>query len=770
MSANKKIPIIPGRGLISESAMQLRQEYLKNLGYSIHHISHHGFTQNQVLNNIESFVGSTEIPLGLVGPLLNKTEDELLYCVAGTLEGAMVASMNRGARAISNSGGFSAEFIHQKMTRVPLFLLKTLQDALIFKKWVEIHFHKIKEIAESPSNHAVLTSLQAIVIGKSVHLKFIYTTGDASGQNMTTTCTWHAMLWIVDNFQKEENITIEHFIIEGNGASDKKISNSLMLEGRGIMVIAECFLSEHEIMKVLRSSSDEILRYYSSSIAMSQINGMIGYNINVANAIAAIFIATGQDLGSLHESSSGILNLEKQKDGLYISLMLPSLVIGTVGGGTQLPKQQEALKIMKCNGTGKVKRFAKMIAGFSMALEISTYAAIVSGEFAKAHEKLGRNKPVNWLNKSNINIEFIKNSLIDNSKEIISVEINTNSMIENGILTDITKRVNKKLIGFIPLTIQYKNNEKKQILIKSKALDIEVIKGLHIMAASINTDLADLIYRYKNNLEYASLHQKEIVLYESLNKEGFDCIPEYLGKHINKKNETWLFMQEFLYNNDMELYNTEQSPEKWKEQHIKNTIKAISAVHKKYRLNNEIKKFEIIQKFEPWKSVELYKKFLSILIQDTDDKIQKKEFATILSFVDELKNERTQLKIPETIIHNDFNSRNIAIRKNGKVCIYDWELAVINIPHRDIVELLSFVLKEDFTKNELNNYLRYHHSFYKEIEWLQWKKAYIYAIKEYLVTRVSFYKLSSILIKFPFTDRIHKVSLKILKILSEQEN
>ena len=115
---------------------------------------------------------------------------------------------------------------------------------------------------------------------------------------------------------------------------------------------------------------------------------MAGYNINLANAIAAIFVATGQDLASVHESSIGILKLERKDDGLYLQLTLPNLVIGTVGGGTHLTKQSEALAMMGCLGSGKVNRFAQLIAGFALGLEISTYAAIVSGEFAKAHEKL----------------------------------------------------------------------------------------------------------------------------------------------------------------------------------------------------------------------------------------------------------------------------------------------------------------------------------------------------------------------------------------------
>ncbi|MDF1549007.1 MAG: phosphotransferase, partial [Bacteroidales bacterium] len=669
----------------------------------------------------------------------------------------------------SKCGGFSAQVISQKMTRAPMFLFSKVNDAVVFKKWVAIHFKKIKEVAENHSNHAVLESIKPQLVGKSVHLKFGYLTGDASGQNMTTTCTWHAMLWIVEYFQKDTEVSVLHFVIEGNASSDKKISHATMVEGRGINVIAECFLKEQEINKILRTTSEKMLACFAPSLAMSKIDGMIGYNINVANAIAAIFVATGQDLGSLHESSVGILTLEKLPDGLYVSLNLPSLVIGTIGGGTHLPKQKEALEIMGCYGTDKVKRFAEIIAGFSLSLEISTFAAIVSGEFAKAHEQLGRNKPINWLKKSEINAAFIQEALIDKSETVIKAEINTNTMIDNGILTDITKRVNRKLIGFIPVTIQYQNGTENHVLIKSKALDIEVIKGLHLMAASIDPELSDLIFKHKENLEYWKSHRKEIEMFENLTSDGFTCIPSYYGKYINKKNESWLFLQEFLYYEDMELYNTENFPEKWTKWHIDNVIETITKIHQNYKTLNKDEKYRNIHVFEAWKSKPLYQKLVSIMYKEADDEIARKEFAMMLLFIDRLKDEFSKLKIAPTIIHNDFNPRNVAIRKDGSVCIYDWELVVVNIPHRDIVEFLSFALNENFGKEELLGHLKYHYNLYNgdTLVWDEWKNGYIYAIKEYLVTRVSFYEVSGILTKFPFSERIRRVSFRMLEMIEE---
>ena len=770
----ENIPIVPGRGLISNTAIELRNKFLEEKELKTEKIKIHSFDTSEIQNNIESFIGSVEIPLGIVGPLLfkQKEKEEFTYAVAGTLEGALIASMNRGAKAISRSGGFNAAVLHQKMIRAPFFILKNLKDAVFFKNWIENHFLLIKEVTKKHSNHANLTEIEAYIIGRNVHLKFIYSTGDASGQNMTTTCTWHAMLWVAENFTKGTDINIEHFIIEGNASSDKKVSQASFLTGRGIHVVAECFLEETIINKILRTNSDDILRYFGASLSMSKINGMSGYNINVANAIAAIFVATGQDLASIHESANGILNIEKTKTGLYLSLNLPSLVIGTVGGGTHLEKQKEALEIMGCFGNEKVKRFAQLIAGFALSLEISTYSAIVSGEFAKAHEKLGRNKPVYRLLKSEINTKFIQKCLNNKYKGngIISAKISKQVLIDNGIITNITNRVSKRIIGFIPVEINYKKDgeiKKGEILLKSKAPDEEVIKGLHKMAASISPELSDLIYKNSKNLEYLNIHKKEIIIYNKLSNNHFDSIPEYYGQYIDTKKEIFILAIEVLNSEKLRHINSENNPQIWTDSEIKETIKEISKIHKFFQNKKNRDDLSEVKEFYAYKSKSLYKKMINLIIQETENKEQKNALNSLLNYIDILDVEYKNLKTKKTIIHNDFNSRNIAIRKNGQACIYDWELAVINIPQRDIVEFLSFVLPADFSFKQLNKYIEFHISLYKdnvsEKEINSFKKDYIYAIKEYIITRVAFYETAGIVMKYNFSNRVLNNSFRIVE-------
>ncbi|MGH1385693.1 phosphotransferase [Kordia sp.] len=766
-----EIPIIPGRGLVTSTATSMRLDFLETNNIKTDVISASRFEFQDIRGNIESYIGSTEIPLGIVGPLLfnDNEKQELTYCPAGTLEGALIASMNRGAKVISKSNGFSAEVKWQKMTRSPMFIFEQEQEASIFVNYVNDTFLNIKEAAEAHTNHGKLIAIERIQQEKVVHLKFSYETGDASGQNMTTTCTWHAMLYLVDAFTNATGIVPIDFVIEGNGACDKKVSHYNIDSGRGIRVVAECTIPEEIITKVLRTTSDKLMNCYHPSKKLAEKDGMVGYNINVANAIAAIFVATGQDLASIHESSVGILHLEQKNGGLYLQLTLPNLVIGSVGGGTSLPRQAQALEIMDCYGSGKVERFAKLIAGFALGLEISTYSAIVSGEFAKAHEKLGRNKPVQWLLPSEVTSNFVQSSLngFFEDKQIQNIEPKSHALLENGILTNIASKVNKKIIGFLPFQIDYmQENGKantKDVLIKSKPLDDEVIKGLHTIAASINPELSDILKKSKRHLEYHNCHLKEIELYTYLHTNGFENMPKYFGKHVNPKREIFMLIQEFLPFAEMKIMNSENHPKSWKPADILSVLKIITKFHQEVTVED----FKHVQEFQPWKSAELYKKMMQILIAECAAEKDQIILKGLHEEIDELHYQASEILIEKTIIHNDFNPRNIAVRNNGEPVIYDWELAVIDLPQRDIVEFLSFTLLPDFKKDELYFYLKTHYQLYDAVDWNEWLKAYRYSLKVYIITRLSFYEVSGILIAYDFSKRVLETALKMLKYLNE---
>ncbi|MBA3899214.1 MAG: phosphotransferase, partial [Bacteroidetes bacterium] len=403
----------------------------------------------------------------------------------------------------------------------------------------------------------------------------------------------------------------------------------------------------------------------------------------------------------------------------------------------------EALDLMDCYGSGNLSRFACMIAGFAISLEISTYAAIVSGQFAKAHEKLGRNKPIDWLTKSELKQPFIENCLNGSfeGKTIHSILLENIGTLDNGILTNLTSRVSKKLIGFFPFEIDYYDENlgqrhKLPLLIKSKPLDTEVFKGLHFMAAAINPELSDLINEHKEFLEYKNCHVKEISLFNLLKQHSLDFSPKMFGQHNDEKREIHLFIQEMLLEENLLLYNTENQPGRWENNHLEKVIAAIAEIHKTFQNKNIQANHPEITVFCPWNAKALYKKLLTLCFEELQKPAQHKQLNLLLNLVDGLEQEHGLIQVEKTIIHNDFNPRNTAIRNDGSPCFYDWELSVLNFPQRDIVEFLCFALEENFSEEKLFGLLNFHYAFYADsYSRAQWFKAYTFALKEFLITR-----------------------------------
>lgn len=393
-----KVPSrLPAKGEYSEVARQARLEFLRSeTGVALDCVGTISFDSERVIHNTEALIGSVEVPVGIAGPLKINGLFALgeFYAPLATTEGALVASVSRGAAALTLAGGVNAAFLGQRMMRVPYFELQTLCEALRFRAFVIDQLPSLQAQVKPLTQHGTLIAVEPQLIGRIVHVHFMFETGDAAGQNMVTTITWVLSQWLRAQFHLHTGHVIKHFMIESNLSSDKKASFQSFIQGRGCRVVADCVLSEAVVRQVLRTTPQGIVRCYQRGVSGAIAAGMLGINFNIANAIAALFTATGQDIASVHESAIGHLHLELDADGsLYAALVLPSLIIGTVGGGTGLPQQRECLDLLGCAGMGGKSKLAEIIAGFCLGLEISLGAALAADEFASAHEKLGRNRP-----------------------------------------------------------------------------------------------------------------------------------------------------------------------------------------------------------------------------------------------------------------------------------------------------------------------------------------------------------------------------------------
>ncbi|RCK79734.1 MAG: Hydroxymethylglutaryl-CoA reductase [Candidatus Ozemobacter sibiricus] len=338
--------------------------------------------------NIEAFFGFCQVPLGLVGPLkvLGEHAQGEFYIPLATTEGALVSSIARGAQVITMAGGVRAKVVADSLVRAPMFVFNSIPDMAAFSDWVAMNFPVLKEVAESTTRFGKLEQIEPFPMGSSLCLRFVYSTGDASGQNMTTIATHKAIQHILKEYKGQ----IADWFLETNLSGDKKINGVNFTRNRGKRVIAEVAIPDAIVEKVLHTTSERMLRL-SQVAQMSALHShSFGSQAHYANVLAAVFIACGQDPACVAESATGVTHLERRDGHLVVSVTMPGLMIGTVGGGTRLPTQQLCLQIMECDGPRKARKMAEIVAGAVVAGEISLIGAMAADQFADAHARYGR--------------------------------------------------------------------------------------------------------------------------------------------------------------------------------------------------------------------------------------------------------------------------------------------------------------------------------------------------------------------------------------------
>ena len=343
--------------------------------------------------NIEKFYGLAQIPIGMIGPLkVNGLYAREAYQVPlATTEGALVASYNRGSRIISMSGGANVLCISECITRAPGFIFENVLQATQFVAWVSENFGILKDIAKTTTRHGHLEDFNSMIDGRYVWIIFRFVSGDASGQNMVTIAT-DEICHYINEFCP---IRPRKWYIDGNLSGDKKATRLSYNSGRGKNMLAEVTIKSDLVRRVLRTTPQDIVEYSQMATFAAIHSGSIGVNAHYANGLAALFISCGQDVACVAESSVGTSRAELTANGdLYVSVSLPNLVVGTVGGGTHLPTQKECLEMIGCFGQGHSKKFAEICAAVVLAGEISIVAAIAGGYFTEAHKKYGRIKKV----------------------------------------------------------------------------------------------------------------------------------------------------------------------------------------------------------------------------------------------------------------------------------------------------------------------------------------------------------------------------------------
>jgi hydroxymethylglutaryl-CoA reductase (NADPH) len=375
----------------SEEIIARRQRFVEDYtGKKLDHLVRYSFDPVLVKGNTENFTGVAQIPIGFAGPILINGEHakgEFIIPLA-TTEGTLVASYNRGMKVLNLSGGVTCSVVGDSMQRAPVFVFANAREARDFVSWVNRNIDVLTEEAESTSNIAKLDYIDPYLASKFAYLRFNFTTGDAAGQNMVGRATFAACSWIIDNYSG-----IKHFYLESNLATDKKTSQVNIMRTRGKRVTAELVVKRDILEQHMRVEPESLFYHNSVANVGAILSGANNNGAQSANGITAMFIATGQDVANVSESSAAIIFTEitPEKD-FYVSITIPSLIVATYGGGTGLATQRECLELLGCYGKGKVNKFTEIVAGVVAAGELSLGAAISSSDWVSSHERYGRNR------------------------------------------------------------------------------------------------------------------------------------------------------------------------------------------------------------------------------------------------------------------------------------------------------------------------------------------------------------------------------------------
>ncbi len=378
-----------------KEAVELRREVIEKLRkVSLDHIGRYSLDPNNLFGkNIENMIGAVQVPMGIIGPLKvngNYAKGDF-YVPMATSEGALLASTNRGASVITSSGGAITTIFRDGMTRAPVIKLNSSRDYYKITDFIDNNFNEIKNEAEKDSRFRKLKRIVPYLVGRNLFLRFVYDTGDSMGMNGVTIGTEAALNLIESKFPDIKSVSLS-----GNLCTDKKSSAINMIEGRGKSITAEVVIPDNIIKEKLKTDAKSIIEVnYRKNLLGSAQAGSYGFNAHFANIVAAVFLATGQDIAQVVEGSQGFTTVEEDDKGVYFAVTMPSLETATVGGGTKIETQKEALNILGISGAGQnsgdnSKAFSEICASTVLAGEISLIGALAAKHLAKAHIEYGR--------------------------------------------------------------------------------------------------------------------------------------------------------------------------------------------------------------------------------------------------------------------------------------------------------------------------------------------------------------------------------------------
>jgi len=389
-ASSQLVPRLTDQGYSARDVAARRRWVEERTGTRLDHVGRHSVSGEEMRGNVENPIGAAQVPLGVAGPLAIEGEHArgVFYVPLATTEGVLVRSYERGMTALTRAGG-AVTRLHADENRVaPVFQFAGVAEARQFCLRLEELLPEVRAAAEATTRHGRLLRLEPRPLGRMVMVNFCYSTGDAHGMNMIAKATESACELLV-----ARGAAGRYTIFSGMD-SEKRASGALLGGGKGKQVVAGARLPARLVRAYLHATPAEMHELWQNTVLGHLQAGALGYNGHFANGLAALFIACGQDVANVVNSAVGVTHFEVTAEGdLYASVTLPSLTVATVGGGTGQGTARECLEMLGCAGAGGAPKLAEIAAATLLAGELSMGAALASGEFVRAHEMYGRNRP-----------------------------------------------------------------------------------------------------------------------------------------------------------------------------------------------------------------------------------------------------------------------------------------------------------------------------------------------------------------------------------------
>jgi hydroxymethylglutaryl-CoA reductase (NADPH) len=384
---------LPATTDASREAMLARHERLREDGYCIDQVAGQGpeIAPEKLSGSIEGFIGFARVPLGVAGPVRidgSAAKGDFLVPLA-TSEGTLVASYQLAFNVMNRAGGARALCTQEQVGRAPCFEFTDLHAAGAFVQWLTPRLGELQAIVAGRSRHCRLQSIAPSIVGNTAYVLFNFSTGDAAGQNMVTSATQAICEHLLGAMPSRPR----SWLVESGVSGDKKASPMAFRGARGRNASAEVTVSARQVERYWRTDVAGMARTWTQAVGGGAQAGAVSLQGNVANALAALFIACGQDVACVAEASTALTRIERTETGdLYASVTLPNLIVGTVGGGTYLPTARECLQMLGCAGVGGARKFAEICAVVALAGELAIIGAMGGNQFASAHATGGQRR------------------------------------------------------------------------------------------------------------------------------------------------------------------------------------------------------------------------------------------------------------------------------------------------------------------------------------------------------------------------------------------